>query len=82
MFRTSHALVISKTDLLPHVPFSIEAAAADARQINPALAVLTVSSLCGEGIERWCQYLEDERRQLLAQGFADPALQGDAERVR
>ena len=33
-FRTSQALVISKTDLLPHVPFSIPAAADDARAIQ------------------------------------------------
>ncbi len=40
-FRTSQALVITKTDLLPHVPFSVTAAAADAHQIQPLLRVFT-----------------------------------------
>ncbi len=67
-FRTSQALVISKTYLLPYVPFSIEAAAADAREIQPETAVLPVSSLDGQGMEGWLRYLEDQRRELLARG--------------
>lgn len=65
MFRTSQALVISKTDLLPHVPFSVEAAAADARLIQPDLDVLAVSALDGQGVADWCSYLERQRQRLL-----------------
>jgi len=65
-FRTSQALVISKTDLLPHVPFSIPAAVDDARAIQANLSIWPVSALHGVGIEAWCGYLEDERRKLLA----------------
>jgi hydrogenase nickel incorporation protein HypB len=63
-FRTSQALVVSKIDLLPYVPFSVEAATADARAIQPALMVWPVSSLRGEGIDGWCRYLEGEREKL------------------
>lgn len=66
-FRTSHALVISKLDLLPHVPFSIAAAAADARRIQPELTVLPLCALDGTGVDAWSEYLEAERRKLLAQ---------------
>ncbi len=69
MFRTSQAVVISKSDLLPHVPFSVDAAIADAHLIQPDLKALTVCSLTGEGIADWCQYL-DERRQTLLAGNA------------
>ena len=62
MFRGSDALVISKTDLLPHVPFSIESAAEDARLIRPDLPLFPVSSLDGNGLASWCHFLEEQRR--------------------
>jgi hydrogenase nickel incorporation protein HypB len=65
MFRTSGALVISKTDLLPHVPFSLEAAAADARLISPDLPVFPLSALDGSGIAAWCRFLEQERERRV-----------------
>lgn len=65
MFRTSQALVISKLDLLPHVPFSILSATEDARLVQPSLTILSVAGLTGEGIAEWCGYLERERERLL-----------------
>jgi hydrogenase nickel incorporation protein HypB len=65
MFRTSGALVISKTDLLPHVPFSPEAAATDARLIHPDLPVFPLSALDGSGIAEWCRFLEEEREHRI-----------------
>jgi len=65
MFRTSQALVISKSDLLPYVPFQIDAAVADAKRIQPQLDTFTVSSLKGDGIKAWCDYLEVCRHRLL-----------------
>jgi hydrogenase nickel incorporation protein HypB len=64
-FRTSHALVINKTDLLPYVPFSVEAASTDARLIQPRLEVFALSALNGEGIDPWCNFLAQERQKLL-----------------
>lgn len=58
MFRTSDAMVISKTDLLPHVPFVVQTAVDDAHRIQPQLDCLTVCSLTGDGIEEWCRWLE------------------------
>ena len=66
MFRTSHAMLVSKLDLLPHVPFSVEAVTDDARRIQPDLDVLQVCALDGRGIERWCQYLDEQRQRRLA----------------
>lgn len=65
MFRTSGALVISKTDLLPYVPFSVDAAAADARRIQPQLPVLAVSALATAGVDQWCTFLEHQRTRML-----------------
>lgn len=64
-FRTSEALVISKLDLLPHVPFSVDAAAADARRIQPDLLVLPVCACDGAGVVAWCEFLDRRRQALL-----------------
>jgi hydrogenase nickel incorporation protein HypB len=64
-FRGSHALVISKTDLLPYVPFTVQRAIEDARCIQPNLRVITLSALSGEGIEEWCNLLVRERRLFM-----------------
>jgi hydrogenase nickel incorporation protein HypB len=63
-FRTSQVLVINKIDLLGHVPFSVEAARADACSIQPDLAVLPVSAWRGEGIANWCEFLTKARERL------------------
>ena len=57
MFLTSELMLISKADLLPYVPFSIEAVTKDAREVNPDIEVMTISSLKGDGLEQWCDWL-------------------------
>jgi hydrogenase nickel incorporation protein HypB len=57
MFLTSELMVVSKADLLPYVPFSVEAVTQDARDINPDINVLTISSLKGDGMDEWCNWL-------------------------
>lgn len=66
MFRTSDALVISKTDLLPYVPFSVADAVADAEQIQPALKHFEVCALTGAGVAEWCEFLDTFRRDQLS----------------
>nr|WP_295876762.1 hydrogenase nickel incorporation protein HypB [uncultured Chitinophaga sp.] len=60
MFLTSELMVVSKADLLPYVPFSVEAAVKDAREVNPDLSAIQVSTLSGEGIDEWCNWLEEK----------------------
>lgn len=67
MFRTSQALVISKLDLLPYVPFSVKAAIEDATLIQPDLRTFEICSLTGQGIAQWCEFLDVARTQLLQQ---------------
>jgi hydrogenase nickel incorporation protein HypB len=68
MFRTSDLMVVTKTDLLPYVPFSVERVADDARLIREDIRVLEVSSLKDNGIDKWCRLLESERARLLTEG--------------
>lgn len=53
MFAATNVLVLSKIDLLPHVPFDADAAIANARAINPELQVVRISALTGEGMDDW-----------------------------
>ncbi len=57
MFLTSDLMLVSKADLLPHLPFSVDAVTKDAREVNHEIEVLQVSSLTGEGIDQWCEWL-------------------------
>lgn len=64
-FRTSQACVINKCDLLPHVPFDWNAVVEDIRLVRDGMPVLGVSAWKGEGIEAWCDFLQQQRQQLL-----------------
>jgi hydrogenase nickel incorporation protein HypB len=69
-FRTSDALVVSKTDLLPHVPFSVPQAEQDARRIQPCLDVFPLSARTGDGMAEWSAFLESERDSLVSEHAA------------
>ncbi|MEK6449999.1 MULTISPECIES: hydrogenase nickel incorporation protein HypB [unclassified Myroides] len=60
MFLTSELMVVSKADLLPYVPFTVENVTKDAREVNPNIEVLTISTLKGDGMDQWCQWLKDK----------------------
>lgn len=75
MIRSSRLLLLSKVDLLPHLDFDIEQCEAYARQINPDIEILRVSSRSGAGMAQWLAWLDDVRAEV---GVAT-ALQGDPE---
>lgn len=68
-FRTAHALVITKADLLPYLPFDPDRAEEEARQINPELRTFRTSALTGEGVEAWCGFLEEVLQDLRTGNF-------------
>lgn len=70
MFLTSELLIVSKSDLLPYVPFSVEAVTKDARDVNPDIEVMTVASLKGDGMDEWCEWIS----QRVAQKKGDLVL--------
>jgi hydrogenase nickel incorporation protein HypB len=68
MFLTSELMVVSKADLLPYVPFSVEAVTKDARDVNSDIEVMTISSLKGDGMDEWCDWLlakVQEKKDML-----------------
>jgi hydrogenase nickel incorporation protein HypB len=64
MFHESRLMILGKVDLLPYVDFDPDAAVADARALNPGLAVLRLSSKTGEGLDAWTHWLLQRRRQV------------------
>jgi len=63
MFLTSDMMLVSKADLLPYLPFSVEAVTKDAREVNHELEVIQISSLSEEGIDQWCDWLVEKVNQ-------------------
>jgi hydrogenase nickel incorporation protein HypB len=66
IFLKSKLLVLSKTDLLPYVPFNIAAAEDNARRINPAIEIVELSCLTGGGLDSWQHWIAERRRGLEA----------------
>ena len=63
VFRQAQYVVLTKTDLLPYVPFDVELALGYARQVNPALRFFRTSSLTGEGLDEWFDFLRQLARR-------------------
>ena len=63
MFLTSDLMLVSKADLLPYLPFSVDAVVKDAREINHELEVIQISSLSEEGIDTWCDWIVDKVKE-------------------
>jgi hydrogenase nickel incorporation protein HypB len=59
IFSRAAVTLITKTDLLPHVPFDMAAACGEIRSLNPGATVLELSARSGEGMDRWIALLED-----------------------
>ncbi|MGK7958641.1 MAG: hydrogenase nickel incorporation protein HypB [Crocosphaera sp.] len=58
MFRESKVMILTKIDLLPHVSFDVEKCLEYAYQVNPSLTIFQVSSVTGEGLSSWYDWLE------------------------
>ncbi len=65
MFRVSHAMLINKIDLLPHLDMDMETLRKNALGVNPGLKIIEVSAKTGQGIDRWIELLLSERENLI-----------------
>jgi len=60
MFRSSDLVVLSKEDLLAHVPFDVDAFTTAAREVRPGVEILRLSATRGDGLERWYAWLRGQ----------------------
>src|SRR5439155_11129767 len=59
MFRAGRVVLLNKTDLLPYVPFDTDRFLEGVRLVNPALRVIPVSALRGDGLGEWYDWVRE-----------------------
>jgi len=59
MFRAANVLLLSKTDLLPHLRVDLQRMIDSALTVNPGLTIFPVSAYTGEGLSAWYGWLRD-----------------------
>lgn len=57
IFSRADITVITKSDLLPYVPFDLDTVTGHISSLNPSGVILVVSSTTGEGIDLWCDLI-------------------------
>ena len=70
MFLTTDLMLVTKSDLLPYVPFSVDAVIQDAREVNADIEPLVLSALKSEGMEPWCDLLRNRVAAKRAEATA------------
>lgn len=67
IFLRASLMLLTKTDLLPHVGFDPALAHENARRIHPEIEYLALSARTGEGFPQWLAWLMDSRETLTHQ---------------
>src|SRR5437667_7911872 len=62
IFFKSQLLVITKTDLVPYVPFDIRKAEENAHRVHPSMKIVRVSCTAGDGLKDWLHWLEQRKK--------------------
>lgn len=60
VFAAAEQLVLTKTDLLPHLDFDVDACLGYARRVNPDIGVFMVSAKNAEGLDDWHGWIRSE----------------------
>jgi hydrogenase nickel incorporation protein HypB len=65
MFRTADLVVLTKVDLLPHLPhYSVPAVEDALARVMPSPRLIRLSAVTGEGVPEWLAWLEALRGQV------------------
>ena len=57
IFHRASLMLLTKTDLLPHLEFSPDLALENARKIHPEIEYIALSSRTGDGFDQWLHWL-------------------------
>ncbi len=66
IFFKSQLMVLNKIDLLPYVPFDVELAVRNARQIHRDMEIVRTSCQTREGLGDWLSWLARQRKKPRA----------------
>jgi hydrogenase nickel incorporation protein HypB len=58
IFSRAEVTVVSKMDLLPHVPFQLDAVRGQVQTLRPGGRIVLTSAVSGQGMDDWCALLE------------------------
>jgi hydrogenase nickel incorporation protein HypB len=64
IFHRATLMILTKTDLLPHVDFQPGLALENARKIHPEIDYIALSSRTGEGFDKWLTWLDALQRKF------------------
>jgi len=64
IFHRSSLMILTKTDLLPHVDFDPGLAFENARKIHPEIEFIPLSSRTGAGFDQWLDWLHARHHQF------------------
>ena len=59
LFREAECVVLSKLDLLPHLPFNLQQCRTYIRQVNARIPIFEISSFSPKGIDSFTLWLEE-----------------------
>ncbi|MCD6497953.1 MAG: hydrogenase nickel incorporation protein HypB [Deltaproteobacteria bacterium] len=65
-FVNAQVMVITKTDLLPYVDFSMDRCKEFARAVNPDLEIIECSSRTGDGMDGWVAWVKRLANQVAS----------------
>ena len=57
MFRSVDAVLVNKTDLLPHLDLDVDLLERNIRSVNPSAQILRMSARTGAGLDAWYAWL-------------------------
>ncbi|HUS85814.1 MAG TPA: hydrogenase nickel incorporation protein HypB [Bacteroidales bacterium] len=64
MFESADLCLINKTDLLPYLEYDLGKAMEFGRKVNHQLHFIEVSAKTGQGMERWYEWLRNEKSSV------------------
>jgi hydrogenase nickel incorporation protein HypB len=77
MFRAADLVLITKVDLLPHLPgVSLDRIAANLAKVMPEPLFLPVASMGGHGMAAWLTWLENRRSSVKNADFSAATVAG------
>ena len=77
MFRAADLVLITKIDLLPHLPgISLDRIAANLERVMPVPLFLPVAALAGHGMAAWLTWLESRRSSVKNVDFSAASGRG------
>ncbi len=61
MFAAAGLMLLTKTDLLPHLDFDVQRCLEYAQRVSPGLRVIQLSARNGSGMQAWLDWLLGDR---------------------